>query len=310
MIHTNRTNTNPSLKKSLPQRFLGVLRKNWAAWLLLIPSFYALYIVMWKPVVTGAYMSLFKTSGYDLVEFVGIQNYINVLKDPIFLQTLVNTLKYVFWSIIIGFFLPLFVAIALNEIVHFKSLFRTVVYIPVLVPMVAASLLWYFMFLPGESGVLNMFLAKIGLPPEQWLQNQDLTIILIVISMTWKSFGSTVVIYLASLQGISQDLYEASTIDGASVIKKTMHITIPQIMPTALLMLVSQIISVFQTMNQPMIMTDGGPNNASLTLSLQSYYEAFRYMRADSSLAIGIVSFVILLVMTVFYFKLQKKLED
>ncbi|MBQ6895369.1 MAG: sugar ABC transporter permease [Clostridia bacterium] len=260
--------------------------------------------------VTGAYMSLFKTSGYDLVEFVGIQNYINVLKDPIFLQTLVNTLKYVFWSIVIGFFLPLFVAIALNEIVHFKSLFRTLVYVPVLVPMVAASLIWYFMFLPGESGVLNMLLAKIGLPPEQWLQNPDLTIMLIVISMTWKSFGSTVVIYLASLQGISQDLYEASTIDGASVIKKTIHITIPQIMPTALLMLVAQIISVFQTMNQPMIMTDGGPNNASLTLSLQSYYEAFRYMRADSSLAIGIVSFVILLVMTVFYFKLQKKLED
>lgn len=310
MIHTNRTNTNSRLKRSLPQRLFGVLRKNWAAWLLLLPSFYALYIVMWKPVVTGAYMSLFKTSGYDLVEFVGIQNYINVLKDPVFLQTLVNTLKYVFWSIIIGFFLPLFVAIALNEIVHFKSLFRTVVYIPVLVPMVAASLLWYFMFLPGESGVLNMFLAKIGLPPEQWLQNQDLTIILIVISMTWKSFGSTVVIYLASLQGISQDLYEATTIDGASVIKKTMHITIPQIMPMALLMLVSQIISVFQTMNQPMIMTDGGPNNASLTLSLQSYYEAFRYMRADSSLAIGIISFAILLVMTVFYFKLQKKLED
>ena len=310
MIHINRTNTNPSIKRSLPQRFLGALRKNWAAWLLLVPSFYALYIVMWKPVVTGAYMSLFKTSGYDLVEFVGIQNYINVLKDPIFLQTLVNTLKYVFWSIVIGFFLPLFVAIALNEIVHFKSLFRTLVYVPVLVPMVAASLIWYFMFLPGESGVLNMLLAKIGLPPEQWLQNPDLTIMLIVISMTWKSFGSTVVIYLASLQGISQDLYEASTIDGASVIKKTIHITIPQIMPTAVLMLVAQIISVFQTMNQPMIMTDGGPNNASLTLSLQSYYEAFRYMRADSSLAIGIVSFVILLVMTVFYFKLQKKLED
>ena len=309
-MQINRTITNPGIKRTAVDRFLGVLRKNWVAWLLLVPSFYALYIVMWKPVITGAYMSLFETRGYDLVKFVGIKNYVNVLTDPIFLQTLVNTLKYVFWSIVIGFFLPIFVAIALNEIVHLKSLFRTLIYFPVLVPMVAASLIWYFMYLPGESGVLNMLLAKIGLPPEQWLQDQNLTIMLIVISMTWKSFGSTVVIYLASLQGISQDLYEAATIDGASVIKKTIHITIPQIMPTALLMFVAQIISVFQTMNQPMIMTDGGPNNASLTLSLQAYYEAFRYMRADSSLAIGIISFVILLIMTVFYFKLQKKLED
>ena len=309
-MQINRTITNPGIKRTAVDRFLGVLRKNWVAWLLLVPSFYALYIVMWKPVITGAYMSLFETRGYDLVKFVGIKNYVNVLTDPIFLQTLVNTLKYVFWSIVIGFFLPIFVAIALNEIVHLKSLFRTLIYFPVLVPMVAASLIWYFMYLPGESGVLNMLLAKIGLPPEQWLQDQNLTIMLIVISMTWKSFGSTVVIYLASLQGISQDLYEAATIDGASVIKKTIHITIPQIMPTALLMFVAQIISVFQTMNQPMIMTDGGPNNASLTLSLQAYYEAFRYMRADSSLAIGIISFVILLIMTVFYFKLQKNLED
>ena len=305
---TNRTNT---MKIKKPRRgLLGVLKKNWVAWLLLIPSFYALYIVMWKPVITGAYMSMFETQGYDLVKFVGIDNYITVLTDPVFFQTLLNTLQYVFWSIIIGFFLPILVAIALNELVHFKSLFRTLTYLPVLVPMVASSLIWYFMYLPGESGVLNMLLAKIGVSPEQWLQDPNLTIMLIVISMTWKSFGSTVVIYLASLQGISQDLYEASTIDGASVIKKTIHITIPQIMPTALLMFAAQIISVFQTMNQPMIMTDGGPNNASLTLSLHAYYEAFRYMRADNSLAIGIVSFVILLVMTIFYFKMQKKLED
>ena len=157
-MQTNRIDINTRINRSVWGRLLGVLRKNWGAWLLLIPSFYALYIVMWKPVVTGAYMSLFETRGYDLVKFVGIKNYVTVLKDPIFIQTLFNTLKYVFWSIIIGFFLPIFVAIALNEIVHLKNLFRTLVYFPVLVPMVAASLIWYFMYLPGERGVLNMLL--------------------------------------------------------------------------------------------------------------------------------------------------------
>ncbi|MBQ3426648.1 MAG: sugar ABC transporter permease [Clostridia bacterium] len=289
--------------------FFAAIRKNRIAWLLLLPSFYALFVVMWKPVFTGAYMSLFETQGYETVKFVGLANYIDVIKDPVFLETLINTFEYVLWSLVIGFCLPLAVAIALNEMVHFKSLFRTAVYLPVLVPMVASSLIWYFMYMPGPSGVLNMLLAKAGLPAGQWLQNPKLTILLIVISMTWKSFGATVVIYLASLQGISQDLYEAATIDGAGIIKRAMHITIPQVMPMALLMLVSQIISVFQTMNQPMIMTDGGPNNASMTLSLEAYYEAFRYMRADKSLAIGIISFLILLVMTVFYFRLQKKLE-
>lgn len=306
---------NSNIKEVMPGRtvfgrVIAIIKKNWMSWLLLVPSFYALYIVMWKPVISGAYMSLFETRGYDLVKFVGIKNYITVLKDPIFIKTLVNTLKYVFWSIAVGFFLPIIVAIMLNEIVHFKTLFRTLVYVPVLVPMVAASLIWYFMYLPGESGVFNMLLSKISIAPQKWLQDSKITILLIVISMTWKSFGSAVVIYLANLQGVSQDLYEAATLDGAGVFKKTVHITVPQISPMALLMLVTQIISVFQTMNQPMIMTDGGPDNASLTLSLKAYYEAFRYMRADNSLAIGIISFVILLIMTVFYFKLQKKLEE
>ena len=289
---------------------LNILKNETLMWLLLLPTVFALILCHWNPVVRGIITSFFSTKGFKIVEFVGLQNFKNVLTDTMFLQTLWNTVQYVGWSLLIGFLPPLILAIMINEVVHFKQGFKVLTYLPAITPALAASLIWMSLFSPSSGGMLNMVLDFFGLPTSQWLLNDKLTIPLIVISMTWKGYGATMLLYISALQNVSQDLYEAALIDGAGIWRRIFKITIPHLSPTILLMLVNQIIGIFQIFEQPLVMTDGGPNNASLTLGLTSYKMAFGYMQVDRSLALGTISFVILLVATLFYFKMQKKLED
>lgn len=148
-----------------------------------------------------------------------------------------------------------------------------------------------------------------GGEPQVWLQDKNLVIPLIIISMTWRGFGSTVVFYLAALQGINQELYEAARIDGAGIIKRAKTITLPHLAPIALLMFVKQIIGIFQIQSEPMLMTGGGPNGASLSLNLQSYYYMFNYFQTERALALGTITFAILMIANIFYFRIEKKLE-
>lgn len=286
---------------------LAAIKINTAAWLLLIPSLITFIIIVWMPLISGIVLSFFETKGYDAVKFVGLKNFIDVVQDSEFKSTLFNTFSYTFWSLLIGFLVPIFVAIILNEMVNFKAFFKFSVYFPTMVPGIACALLWYFMFDPGKGGLLNSILIQLGLPQSSWLQNPQLTIPLIVITMTWKGFGGTALIYLASLQGINQELYEAAIIDGANLVQRIRYITLPQIANIILLMLIMQIIGVFQVMAEPLTMTDGGPNNASTSLMLQSYFYAFRYFRADKSMALGVITFIILAILTVIYQVFSKK---
>lgn len=303
----SRMNTNRL--EILFKKAIVTVRNNLSAWLLLIPSIFLFITIVWGPMISGIILSFFKMKGYDPIAFIGFNNYIEVLRDTGFIQTLINTFVYVFWSLLIGFVPPILIAIIINEMVHFKSFFKFAVYFPTMVPSVAGALLWYFMFQPGNAGILNLLLAKLGLPASQWLQNPHMTIPLIVTTMTWRGFGSTTILYIASLQGVNQELYESSMIDGANLWERLKNITIPQISGIILLMFVRQIIGVFQVMVEPMAMTDGGPSNASLSLNLQGYYYAFRYFRADKALALGVITFAMLMVLTVFYFKIKKKVE-
>lgn len=289
---------------------LTVVRNEAMMWLLLVPTVFTLILCSWNPIIRGMITAVFKTRGFTLVEFVGLQNFKNVLTDTMFIKTLLNTISYVIWSFIIGMVPPLALAIALNETAHFKEGFKILMYLPSVAPALAASIIWVNMYSPATGGMLNSVLTALHLPTSQWLLNEKLVIPLIVISMTWKGYGQTMLLYLSSLQSLSQDLYEAAVIDGAGIWKRITKITIPHLAPTMLLMLVNQVIGVFQIFDQPLVMTDGGPNNASLTLGLTSYKMAFSYMQVDRSMALGTVSFFILIFATMFYFWMQKKLEE
>lgn len=296
--------------ESIYSRAVKASKKSFKAWIILLPSILLFYFMVWRPIGVGIFLSFFKLDGYKPADFVGFKNYIDVIEDMLFLKTLWNTVLYVLWSLLIGYLLPIIIAIFLNEIVHFKSIFKFTVYFPAIVPTVAASLIWYFMYMPGDGGILNSFLMRIGLESSQWLQNKNLTIPLIVISMTWRGCGAAMIIYLASIQGISQELYEATTIDGAGFFMKLKYITIPCICPVMMLMFIRQIIGVFQIMVEPLTMTGGGPNNASVSLGLQGYNYAFANFQTEKALALGVITFIILMIITVYYFKLDKKMGE
>lgn len=291
-------------------KFLRAFTNNFSAWMLLLPAVILLFIIAWKPIFEGMFLSFFKMQGYTMQEFVGFKNYTDVLSDPIFPTVLGNTFKYVMWSLLIGFIPPIAIAIMINEVRHTNGFIKFCIYCPAMVPAVATALIWYFLFLPGDAGIVNLILGKIGVMPLSWLQDKNLSIPTIIFTMSWKGFGASALIYLAALQGVNHELYEAATIDGAGVFRKIWSITLPQVSGIVLLMFVRQIVGVFQVMMEPMIMTDGGPNNASLSLNLHTYLSAFRYYQIDKALALSVITFAILIVMTIFYFMVKKKVEE
>lgn len=304
MIMTKNTTNKP--KKLLTRR------NDLNGWILMLPMVAILYLFVWRPTVMGTYWSFFNMKAYTVKDFCGLDNYIKVLSHTQFVPMLWNTVQYVLWSIVIGFFPPLFIAIMMNEIVHFKGGFRVLIYIPAVIPGIAAMLMWYFMYYPDQTGLLNMILGKFGVEPKQWLNDPDFTIIGIIIYSTWKGFAGSMLLYFASVQSVSVELYEAVIIDGAGPFKRLWHVTRPAMEGIILLQLVRQIISVFQIMEQPLAMTGGGPNGASTSLSYQLYQYGFNSggKGTGQAMALGVIIFLILIVFTIFYFWLNRKVED
>ena len=286
------------------------IKNDISAWIWALPVIIVLYLMVWRPTVMGGIWSFFKMKGYTPKEFVGLRNYTEVITDTQFLSTMLNTVKYVLWSLVVGFVPPVIIAIFINEMVHFKNGFKTIIYLPAIIPGIAATLMWYYIYFPDESGLLNMILARFGMEPYGWLNDESFTILYIVISMTWHSFAPAVILYYASLQGTAVELFEAATIDGAGMFARFRHITLPQISGVLLLNLITQIKSVFQVMEQPLAMTGGGPNNASISVGYQLYKYGFVSGRAGHAMALGVIIFIVLLVITAFYFYIQKKVED
>lgn len=293
----------PLKKTSGNSGLVSFFKHDLKAWLLALPTLLLFIFFIYQPIVSGVFLSFFETKGFKTNGFAGFSNYIEVINDRLFATTVANTFKYTFWSLLIGFLVPIIIAILINEMVHFKSFFKIAIYTPVMVPGVAAFLIWQFFFEPGEGGVLNTLFSKVGIPPQQFLQDERLTIPLIVMTMTWKFFGATVLIYIASLQGINNELYEAAAIDGAGIWKRIKHITIPAIFNIARLMLILQIVSVFQVMIEPMVMTGGGPNDSSVSLMLLNYKFAFVKFEAGKSMALCVIVSIFLIALTL----LQKK---
>lgn len=290
-------------------KIIKTIKRDWGSWILLLPSLLLFIFMVWQPLVSTIQLSFYETQGFEGVKFIGLENYRNVLSNSGFLKTLQNTVFYVFWSLLIGYLFPVIVAIFLNEMVHMKSVFRFCFYFPAMIPGMASSLLWKFIYNSSEGGILNMILSLFGVGPCQWLQNSNMVIPLIIITMTWRGFGSTMLIYLASLQGINKDLYEAARLDGAGFFQRIRYIQFPALKSLMGLMLIKQIIGIFQIMQEPLAMTGGGPNNASMSLMLSSYNYGFTYFQVGRSMAVGTITFLILAVFTVIYQIMSRKEE-
>ncbi len=296
------------LKAIKPKRKFG--KRDLMGWLVILPPVILFAFFVWEPLLESVRLSLYSARGVELQEFVGLQNYIEVFNDVNFKAAFLNTFKYIGWSLIIGFVVPIILAIFISETVRLKSFFRFAVYLPNIMPGMAVALLWVYFFKPGDTGVLNILLGKCGIAPSAWLNNAALVIPLIVIALTWKGAGSTSLIYMAGISGINPEYYEAAAIDGAGIGQRIFHVTIPCILSLGKTMLILQVIAVFQILYEPLVLTNGGPNNASLSIMLLVYKYAFNKYDYPNAAALSVVICIVLILLSGLYMALTRKKND
>jgi len=285
--------------------------KDLRSWLIMLPGLILMAFFVWEPLLESIRMSLFKTENVELVEFIGLKNFISVIGKANFTQALINTFAYTFWSLVIGFLLPVILAMLIGETARGKGIFRTAAYLPNMLPGLAVIILWSAFFSGGKTGVLNILLGNLGIPTQTYLTKANLVIPIIITIATWKGAGATALIYMAGMAGVNTELYEAAAIDGAGVWKRVRHILIPAIKKLAGTMLILQIISVFQIMYEPMVLTKGGPDNASLSLMQLMWQYAFGgAMDYGKASAVAVIVTAILLVMTAIYSYFNRKESD
>ncbi len=281
------------------------------SWLIMLPGLILMTFFVWEPLFESVRMSLYKTRNVELVRFTGLSNFISVTGKDDFLQALANTFSYTFWSLLIGFGLPVVLAMLIGETTRGKGFFRTAVYLPNMLPGLAVILLWSAFFSGEKSGVLNILLSGFGVPPQSYLTRAGWVIPIIILIATWKGAGATALIYMAGMASISPELYEAAAIDGATVRQRIVHILLPAIRKLAGTLLILQIISVFQIMYEPMVLTKGGPDNASLSLMQLMWQYAFGgSMNYGKASAVAVIVTLILLLMTAVYSYFNRKASD
>ena len=281
------------------------------SWLIMLPGLILMTFFVWEPLLESIRMSLYKTENVELVEFVGLKNFISVAGKTNFTQALVNTFSYTFWSLVIGFLLPIILAMLIGETSRGKGLFRTAAYLPNMLPGLAVIILWSAFFSGGKTGVLNIILSHFGVSAQTYLTKANLVIPIIITIATWKGAGATALIYMAGMAGVNSELYDAAAIDGANVWQRVRHVLVPAIKKLTGTMLILQIISVFQIMYEPMVLTKGGPDNASLSLMQLMWQYAFGgSMDYGKASAVAVIVTAILLVMTAVYSYFNRKESD
>ena len=274
--------TQPRGEKTAHERKLARARRRrqfWgpdakAAFWFVLPALIGFSVFVLYPLIAGAYLSLTKFNGISDPVFVGLKNFKRLFTaDPSFMATLKATgalvLLYVPASILLGLALALFCNVQLRGV----RWVRTILYLPAVLPIVATVTLWKFIFDP-QVGFANQVLGWLGIPPIPWLSSPTTAMPSVVIVMLW-GVGSTMIILLAALQAVPQEIYEAARVDGASAFKQFIHVTIPGIAPILLLQFVMQLNGAMQTFVQPQILTGGGPEWKTTTLMLSIYNRAF-----------------------------------
>jgi len=294
------------------QARLGERSHKWLydvkSWLIMLPGIALFMFFVWGPLLQSVHMSLYRTRNVELIEFVGLQNYIRVISREDFTQALLNTLSYTFWSLLIGFLIPIFLAILIGETVRGKGFIRTAAYVPNILPGLATVLLWRAFLSAERSGVFNLLLGYLGFDPIAFLSEANLVIPIIIVTATWRGAGATALIYMAGMAGINPELYEAATIDGAGIWRRIRYITLPAIFNLSSTMMILQIIFIVQIMYEPMVLTAGGPDDASLSLMLLMWRYAFGgNMDFGRASAVAVLIALVLLVFTTIYTIVNKR---
>ena len=301
------TNGSSAARQDLRRRRgLSKLEQGYMGFILILPWLIGFCIFKLYPFVSSLVYSF---TDYDLFKgvqnVVGFQNYIDAFTKPKNVKALQVTFTYAFMTVPLKLIFALFIAYILNFKIKGVGLFRTAYYVPsILGGSVAIAVLWKALF--KNDGVINTILAMLGFESINFLADKNWALFIICLLRVWQ-FGSAMVLFLAALKGVPEDLYEAASIDGATKGRQFLSITIPLISPVIFYNLVTQLVQAFQEFNGPYIITNGGPRNATTLMSVIVYNTAFKDYKVGMSSAMAWVMFVIVMVLTVIAFVSQKK---
>ncbi|WP_400247996.1 carbohydrate ABC transporter permease [Niallia sp. JL1B1071] len=281
------------------------MERNWGI-LLAAPAMIGFLLFTLIPMIASLGFSLTDWNIGGSFSFIGLENYKTMLtEDKLFSKSLFVTIYYTLGSVPLVMAGAFFIAMLLNQKVKGLSIFRTIFYLPVLVPSVANTMLWLWMFNP-DFGLLNTILGSVGVSGQQWIYSESTSIPSLMLMSTW-GLGNAAVIFLAGLQGVPAHLYEAVEVDGGGPLRKLWHVTIPMMTPTIFFNLVMALINTFQVFNEAYIMTEGGPNNSTLFYVYYLFRTAFKDSQMGYACALAWGLFLIILFLSSLIFLTSRK---
>ena len=278
-----------------------------AAYLLILPFFLFFALFVLYPLLMNFYNSL---TNYSLAsrEFIGLANYRRLLQDPGFLHALRNTLVFSAFSVAPLMGLGFLAALCIEGTGRALSSIRAVLMFPYVLSMVSASMIWLYLFEPG-SGLFNKLLWAVGIPGSDWLFDERLALPCLILVHVWKNIGYVMIIYLAALLGVPKSQYEAARVDGAGTFRRILHVTLPAIRPVSYFLLATLSIECFKTFEMVRIMTNGGPVDATTTLTHQIYIRAFSEFKMGYASSISVVLFLLILAGTILNLRIGGQLD-
>lgn len=275
-----------------------------AGWFLL-PYFLIYFIFFFLPAISILPMSFTEWSIIGTPKFIGLDNFKSIFNDRFFVKTLSNTFTYTFLVTVVLTVLGLLLAVLLNQKLRGRGIARTIVIMPYVISSAVAGILWKWMF-ERNFGIINTYLQQFGLPIVGWLSDPQLALFSIIIVNIWWSVGFNTVTFLAAIQGIPEELYQAAQVDGASPFQCFRYITIPQLQPIILYVTVLCAANSFQMFDEAYVITQGGPLGSTTTLVYQIYTEAFKSFRLGYSAALSVITCAIIILITLIQMRVNK----
>jgi multiple sugar transport system permease protein len=291
-------------------KLLNRKKETLYGYLFLLPSLAGFTIFLLIPILFSVYLAFTNwdvISGFNNINFIGLENFTRMIGDEWFNASIKNNFVYTLVVVPVTLILSLLIAIILNNMVYMKNVLRLAYFIPYVSNTVAVSVLWMAMFDPSQ-GPVNQLLMALGVQsPPKWLVSPDWAMVTIILMSVWTRIGYCLIIYLAALQNLPQELYEAANIDGANWYRKLKSITIPLLTPTTFFLVITQTISTFQVFAPVNLLTRGGPGTSTTVLVYQLYREAFRFYHMGYASAIAMVLFAIIFTVTLIQWRYQDK---
>ncbi len=280
------------------------LRAGLPGYILVAPAVLATTVFFLVPMVVSGYWSLTEFNGIKPPVFVGLDNYVDLLTDPRFQQVLRNTVFFVVMGMAIGPTLGLASAVALNNSVRLRPFFRTAFFLPTMVALVAVAAVWKMLY--QEEGMINQVLALFGLPGHAWLNDPNTALPAVVVTSIWQGFGFETVVFLAALQAIPRELYDAARVDGAGGWAQFRHVTLPGLRPTIVFVYIIGIIGSFQAFDQIFVMTQGRPGVSTRTV-VYDMLDEFNRLNLGTASAIAYLLLVILAILSFIQMRLFER---